>query len=61
MRLPDSEDFAGFGLRESTLPDKAINLQREPGTQLFLFRVSKSEVGEEVAAGTFRRRFKRTL
>jgi hypothetical protein len=49
VRLLDAENFSSFGLLEAAFFDKAVNLQREPGFQEFLFGMGQTEVGKNIA------------
>jgi hypothetical protein len=53
VRLLDAEDFAGFGLCESALFEGAVDFERKASLELFLLRVCKTEIGENVAAAPF--------
>ena len=50
MRLLDAEDLSGFSLGQAARFDAAVNVQRQPGFQEFLFWLGKAEVGEDVPA-----------
>ncbi len=50
VRLLDAENLAGFDLLEAAFLDEAVNLERKPGFQEFLFGMGETEVGKDVAA-----------
>jgi hypothetical protein len=52
VRLLDAENCSGLGLREPTLLDEPIDLQREPGLDLLALRVGEPEVS--IVSGRFR-------
>jgi len=50
VRLFDAQYRASLGLRESSILDQPVDLQREAGLELFALGVGKAEGGKDVAA-----------
>src|ERR1035437_2281558 len=50
VRLFDAQYCASRRLRESSILDQPVDLQREAGLELFALGVGKAEVGKDVAA-----------
>ena len=50
MGLLDAEELPGFNLGQAARFNKAVNVQRQPGFQEFLFWLGKAEVGEDAPA-----------
>ena len=53
VRLSNAQYRAGLGLRESSVLDQAVDLQREARFELLTLGVGKTEVGKDVAAALF--------
>ena len=53
VRLSNAQYRAGLGLRESSVLDQAVDLQREARLELLTLGVGKTEVGKDVAAALF--------